>query len=97
MTMAELAARLTAVERTVEELKKSRLPVPSKRTVEELKKSRLPVPSEQRHWWLEEAGKYADDPEYEEAMRLGREYRESLRPKERKTSKAQKVKKDAAS
>ena len=32
-------------------------------------------------WWEKIYGKYANDPAYEEAMRLGREYRESLRPK----------------
>ena len=32
--------------------------------------------------WLEKVwGSFANDPAYEEAMRLGREYRESLRPK----------------
>ena len=31
--------------------------------------------------WLDEIyGAFADDPHFEEAMRLGREYRESLRP-----------------
>ena len=32
--------------------------------------------------WLEKVwGAFANDPAFEEAMRLGREYRESLRPK----------------
>jgi len=32
--------------------------------------------------WFEKVwGSFANDPAYEEAMRLGREYRESLRPK----------------
>ena len=32
--------------------------------------------------WLNEIfGAFADDPHFEEAMRLGKEYRESLRPK----------------
>ncbi|MGG6269980.1 hypothetical protein [Leptolyngbya sp. AN10] len=31
-------------------------------------------------WWERIAGTFADSPAYEEAMRLGREYRESLRP-----------------
>jgi hypothetical protein len=30
-------------------------------------------------WWEQIYGTLADSPEYEEAMRLGREYRESLR------------------
>lgn len=33
-------------------------------------------------WWKKIVGVYKDDPEFDEAMRLGREYRESLRPKE---------------
>lgn len=31
-------------------------------------------------WWGHVVGAFADDPDFEEAMRLGREYRESLRP-----------------
>jgi hypothetical protein len=32
-------------------------------------------------WWNEIAGIFADDPGFDEAMRLGREWRESFRPK----------------
>jgi hypothetical protein len=32
-------------------------------------------------WTKQIAGTFADDPLYDEAMRLGREYRESTRPK----------------
>ncbi len=32
--------------------------------------------------WQKIVGIFADDSEFEEAMRLGREYRESLRPKD---------------
>ena len=35
-------------------------------------------------WWEEIAGSFAGDKAHDEAMRLGREYRESLKPKERK-------------
>lgn len=35
-------------------------------------------------WWQQIAGTFEGDPYYAEAMRLGREYRESLRPKKRK-------------
>ena len=39
--------------------------------------------------WTEKiAGIFANDPAFEKAMRLGREYRESLRPKSRKTKKS---------
>ena len=31
-------------------------------------------------WWKEIVGVYKDDPEFEEAMRLGNAYRQSLRP-----------------
>jgi hypothetical protein len=35
--------------------------------------------------WLDDIyGAFANDPDFEEAMRLGREYRESLRPKARR-------------
>ena len=33
-------------------------------------------------WWKKIVGVYKNDPEFVEAMRLGREYRESLRPKD---------------
>ena len=32
-------------------------------------------------WWKEIAGIFADDPAFEEAMRLGRKWRESFGPK----------------
>ena len=32
-------------------------------------------------WWEQIAGTFENDPIYEEAMQLGREYRQSLRPK----------------
>lgn len=37
-------------------------------------------------WWRQIYGTFANDPLYEEAMRLGREYRESLRPPSAKRS-----------
>ena len=42
-----------------------------------------------RPWWDKIAGTFANDSIYEEAMRLGREYRESFRPKPRKKKKGQ--------
>jgi hypothetical protein len=38
--------------------------------------------------WEKIYGTFANDPVYDEAMRLGREYRESLRPKPRSKSAA---------
>jgi hypothetical protein len=38
-------------------------------------------------WWHKIAGSFANDPIYEEAMRLGRKWRESTRPKTRKRRK----------
>jgi hypothetical protein len=35
-------------------------------------------------WWEIISGTFANDPAFEEAMRLGREWRESFRPKTRK-------------
>jgi hypothetical protein len=32
-------------------------------------------------WYIDHAGRFKDDPVFEETDRLGREYRESLRPK----------------
>jgi hypothetical protein len=38
--------------------------------------------------WLDKvSGMFANDPDFEEAMRLGREWRESFRPKPRKRKK----------
>ena len=37
-------------------------------------------------WWKRIVVVYKDDPEFLEAMRLGREYRESLRPLDEPTS-----------
>jgi hypothetical protein len=39
-------------------------------------------------WWKQIRGSFANDPAFLEAMRLGREYRESLRPKPRKRKKS---------
>lgn len=38
-------------------------------------------------WWQKITGAFANDPAFDEAMRLGREYRESLGPKARKRCK----------
>lgn len=45
-----------------------------------------------KHWIDDVVGAFADDPDFWEAMRLGREYRESLRPKAPRRPKSQKQK-----
>jgi hypothetical protein len=47
-----------------------------------LKRERAAATEPAKPWWEEIRGIFKDDPHYAEAMRLGREYRESLRPKE---------------
>jgi hypothetical protein len=37
-------------------------------------------------WWEEILGSFANDPAYDEAMQLGQQYRESLRPQAESTS-----------
>lgn len=54
----------------------------------ELQVSRLTRRRRREHsdqpWWRELRGAWAGDPIFEEAMRIGREYRKSLRPKTRR-------------
>lgn len=45
-------------------------------------KARIEATEKPADPWMEKVwGAFANDPAFEEAMRLGREYRESLRPK----------------
>jgi hypothetical protein len=53
--------------------------------VRELK--RLLDSNGEKRGWRRLIGAFANDPYFEEAMRLGREYRESLRPKRSKKPK----------
>ncbi|MFN4259178.1 MAG: hypothetical protein ACK4RK_07755 [Gemmataceae bacterium] len=72
MTKKSLEARVAALEAEMEQLKKNQPPAPS-----------VSDP------WLETVwGAFANDPDFEEAMRLGREWRESFRPKSSKRKKA---------
>ncbi len=74
MSIKQLETRLVALEQAVAELQKR---LASNGT--------LPVePSQQPHWWLEQAGKYKGDPDFEMAMRLGRKYRDSQNPYKKK-------------
>ncbi len=51
-------------------------------------KAKVEKSANSQPWWEKIAGTFAKDPIYKEAMRLGRKYRESLRPKPRKRGKA---------
>lgn len=51
--------------------------------VERLRRGLEAVAPNGEPWWQEIVGAFADDQAFEEAMRLGRDYRESLRPKPR--------------
>lgn len=65
MAIPEIELRVAALEAEMARLK------------EQVEKT---IPS-QGDWLDEIYGAFADDPHFEAAMRLGREYRESLRPK----------------
>ena len=71
MTKAQLQGRVHALEAQVAWLKAQ---------LEEAVGPQVP-------WWQKISGSFANDPEFDEAMRLGREWRESFRPKERSSKK----------
>jgi len=48
--------------------------------VAKLKAESTKSAANQHPWWEEIAGTFADDPAFEEAMRLGREWRDSFKP-----------------
>jgi hypothetical protein len=64
MTKQTLAERVAAMEAEIRYLKSA---------VERLANQAVP-------WWEQIVGIFGDDPAFAEAMRLGRQYRESLRP-----------------
>jgi hypothetical protein len=65
--MASVEERLRVVEKELAELKQQ--------LAKDKAQTTLP-------WWEQIFGTFANSEAYEDAMRLGREYRESLRPKE---------------
>ena len=67
MAIVTLEERVAAVEQELAQLK------------QQLQTESHPVPIP---WWEKIAGSFAESEHYDEAMRLGREYRESLRPKD---------------
>jgi hypothetical protein len=66
MTQAEIEERLLALEAEIRLLKSQARAQPNKADAK---------------WVLAQAGRFANDPGFDEVLRLGREYRESLRPK----------------
>jgi hypothetical protein len=72
MTKAQLEHRVHALEGQIARLEAE---------LEEVRGPQLP-------WWEKISGSFADDPvAFDEAMRLGREWRESFRPKKRSPKK----------
>jgi hypothetical protein len=71
MTKVQLERRVHALEGQIARLKAE---------LEELRGPEVP-------WWQKISGSFADDPDFKEAMRLGREWRESFRPKPRTSKK----------
>jgi hypothetical protein len=67
MTVAQLERRVDVLEEQVARLKLE---------LEEIRGPQVP-------WWQEIAGSFANDPAFDEAMRLGREWRESFDRKKR--------------
>lgn len=65
MTKAELEQRLRTMERELAQIKE--------------RIGALPAPS--APWWHKIWGRFADDESFPLAVKLGREYRESLRPR----------------
>ena len=70
MTTISIEERLTAVEKELAELK------------QQLAKEKSPTAAPR---WEKIFGAFANSEGFEEAARLGREYRESLRPKDEET------------
>ena len=56
--------------------------------VARLKQERANEAPPKKPWWEEIRGTFKDDTAYQEAMRLGREYRASLRPKDKEEPQA---------
>lgn len=70
MTATQLARRVSALERELKALKE-RIDARS--------------PASDRPWWEAEIGRHANDPIFDEIVRLGRQYRRAQRPRRRKT------------
>ncbi len=72
MKLGEIETRLVKLEKVVSQLKSQASKSSGKRN----------------RWWVTDAGRFADDPVFDEIVELGREYRKSLGPKRRKGQRA---------
>lgn len=73
MTQAKLEERVTEIDKRVAELEAE---------VSRLSRQTNDRALDETPWWKKIVGIYKDDPVFEEAMRLGREYREHQRQEE---------------
>jgi hypothetical protein len=71
MSLSDLEKRMTLLEKAVEELR-ARV---------------YPAPGQQVHWWRDEAGRFAEDPLFDEMVRWTENYRKTQVKKTRKTAK----------
>ena len=75
MSAQSIEKRLAALEADIAEIRKRLDPSPANK------------PEAAESWVDKIYGTFANDPIYDEAMRLGRKYRESLRPRPKKKKK----------
>ena len=90
MTNKELETRVAALEQKVTELQAHLAKCASNGA----------PPAEEGPWWQTTAGRFANDPVFDEIVRLGREYRESQHPdyaKKKRKPKNKPTKKNARS
>lgn len=76
MTTTEIEQRLVLLENSLSE-RLARVEEEVSRLAQRVTEE---PPPEATAWWKTIVGAFQDDPEFDEAMRLGRAYRESLRP-----------------
>ena len=88
MTAAKLAMRVAALETEMKE-RVTLLEAEVTRLKASLNNGTQAKGEAEKDWLDDVWGSFADDPDYDKAMELGRKYRESLRPKpqKRKTAK----------
>ena len=70
----QLAERVALLESEVAQLKTA------VENASHTKMTALSESSARLPWWEKRAGRFANEPMYDEAMQLGRKYRESFRP-----------------